>query len=89
MIISKYVLSPWSAFEDRIDGNRLPYCCMALQLCRDCSYKAYTVNSVDDLYNPFASMYVGAAYLGWLSQYEGSIYEEQRLDILEQAPRPS
>ncbi|KQJ93546.1 hypothetical protein BRADI_3g05286v3 [Brachypodium distachyon] len=43
----------------------------AAWLYKDCSYKAYTVNSVDDLYNPFASMYFGAAYLGWLSQYEG------------------
>uniref|UniRef100_A0A0E0G210 Transglycosylase SLT domain-containing protein n=1 Tax=Oryza nivara TaxID=4536 RepID=A0A0E0G210_ORYNI len=39
--------------------------------CRDCGHRAYNVSSVDDLYNPFASMYFGAAYLGWLSQYEG------------------
>ncbi|KAG8069887.1 hypothetical protein GUJ93_ZPchr0006g44913 [Zizania palustris] len=43
----------------------------AAWLYRDCGYRAYIVNSVDDLYNPFASMYFGAAYLGWLSQYEG------------------
>ncbi|XP_044953893.1 uncharacterized protein LOC123404044 isoform X2 [Hordeum vulgare subsp. vulgare] len=43
----------------------------AAWLYRDCGYTAYTVSSVDDLYNPFASMYFGAAYLGWLSRYEG------------------
>ncbi|KAM3241075.1 hypothetical protein ACQJBY_054233 [Aegilops geniculata] len=43
----------------------------AAWLSRDCGYTAYTVISVDDLYNPFASMYFGAAYLGWLSRYEG------------------
>ncbi|VAI44786.1 unnamed protein product [Triticum turgidum subsp. durum] len=43
----------------------------AAWLSRDCGYTAYTVSSVDDLYNPFASMYFGAAYLGWLSRYEG------------------
>lgn len=43
----------------------------AAWLYRDCGHRAYTVSSVDDLYNPFASMYFGAAYLGWLSQYEG------------------
>lgn len=43
----------------------------AAWLYRDCGHTTYTVNSVDDLYNPFASMYFGSAYLGWLSQYEG------------------
>ncbi|KAL6888452.1 hypothetical protein ACP4OV_009478 [Aristida adscensionis] len=43
----------------------------AAWLSRDCGYRAYTVISVDDLYNPFASMYFGASYLKWLSQYEG------------------
>ena len=43
----------------------------AAWLSRDCGYTAYAVSSVDDLYNPFASMYFGAAYLGWLSRYEG------------------
>ncbi|KAF0909113.1 hypothetical protein E2562_031619 [Oryza meyeriana var. granulata] len=43
----------------------------AAWLYRDCGHRAYIVSSVDDLYNPFASMYFGAAYLGWLSQYEG------------------
>jgi len=44
-----------------------------LWMHRDCRYRAYTVISVDDLYNPFASMYFGASYLGWLSQYEGRL----------------
>jgi soluble lytic murein transglycosylase-like protein len=42
---------------------------------RDCGYRAYTVISVDDLYNPFASMYFGASYLAWLSRYEGRLVE--------------
>jgi hypothetical protein len=46
-------------------------------LHRDCGYRAYTVISVDDLYNPFASMYFGAAYLGWLSKYEGRSDEKR------------
>ncbi|KAF7141676.1 hypothetical protein RHSIM_Rhsim06G0242900 [Rhododendron simsii] len=37
----------------------------------DLGYKAYKVESVDDLTKPFVSMYFGAAYLDWLSQYEG------------------
>jgi hypothetical protein len=51
---------------------------ISMQIClitctshRDCGYRAYTVISVDDLYNPFASMYFGASYLAWLSHYEG------------------
>ncbi|KAG6499258.1 hypothetical protein ZIOFF_039015 [Zingiber officinale] len=38
---------------------------------KDVQYRAYKVVSVDDLYNPFVSMYFGAAYLAWLSVYEG------------------
>ncbi|OAY67039.1 hypothetical protein ACMD2_26292, partial [Ananas comosus] len=38
---------------------------------RDVGCRAYKVTSVDDLYNPFVSMYFGAAYLAWLSEYEG------------------
>lgn len=44
----------------------------ACWLYKDLDYKAYNVESVDDLTNPFASMYFGAAYLNWLSEYEGS-----------------
>lgn len=44
----------------------------ACWLYKDLDYKAYKVESVDDLMNPFASMYFGAAYLDWLSQYGGS-----------------
>lgn len=42
-----------------------------LWLYKDLGYKAYIVESVDDLTNPFLSMYFGAAYLAWLSEYEG------------------
>ncbi|AQK60388.1 transglycosylase SLT domain containing protein expressed [Zea mays] len=49
---------------------------------RDCGYRAYTLISVDDLYNPFASMYFGASYLAWLSQYEG---REQSYEFIVQA----
>lgn len=38
---------------------------------RDLSYKAYKVESVEDLTKPFVSMYFGAAYVAWLSEYEG------------------
>lgn len=40
-------------------------------LYKDVGYKAYIVESVDDLCKPFVSMYFGAAYLAWLSEYEG------------------
>ncbi|CAA6667850.1 unnamed protein product [Spirodela intermedia] len=43
----------------------------AVWLYNDVGCRAYKVNSVDDLYNPFASMYFGASYLAWLSVYEG------------------
>ncbi|KAF3322489.1 Transglycosylase SLT domain-containing protein [Carex littledalei] len=43
----------------------------ALWLYNDVGYRAYKVISVDDLYNPFVSMYFGAAYLAYLSEYEG------------------
>ncbi|XP_073002147.1 uncharacterized protein [Typha latifolia] len=43
----------------------------ALWLYKDVGYRAYTVSSVEDLYNPFVSMYFGVAYLAWLSEYEG------------------
>ncbi|XP_010537803.1 PREDICTED: uncharacterized protein LOC104812373 isoform X2 [Tarenaya hassleriana] len=34
-------------------------------------YRAYRVDSADDLTKPFVSMYFGTAYLFWLSAYEG------------------
>ncbi|XP_027343816.1 uncharacterized protein LOC113856266 [Abrus precatorius] len=37
----------------------------------DLGSKAYELESVDDLNNPFVSMYFGAAYVAWLSEYEG------------------
>ncbi|XP_058096598.1 uncharacterized protein LOC131242152 isoform X2 [Magnolia sinica] len=44
---------------------------LALWLYKDLGYKAYKVTSVEDLSHPFISMYFGAAYLNWLSEYEG------------------
>ncbi|KAK2972044.1 hypothetical protein RJ640_005064 [Escallonia rubra] len=40
-------------------------------LYKDLGYKAYLVESVEDLTKPFVSMYFGAAYLAWLSEFEG------------------
>ncbi|KAF5950315.1 hypothetical protein HYC85_012308 [Camellia sinensis] len=44
----------------------------ACWLYKDLGYKAYIVESVDNLTKPFVSLYFGATYLAWLSQYEGS-----------------
>lgn len=38
---------------------------------RELGYRAYKIDSVDDLTMPFVSMYFGAAYLAYLSEYEG------------------
>eukprot|EP01018_Ginkgo_biloba_P031531 Gb_16970 [translate_table: standard] len=43
----------------------------ALWLYKDLGYKAYKIESVEDLSKPFISMYFGAAYVCWLSTYEG------------------
>ncbi|XP_057950162.1 uncharacterized protein LOC131145098 isoform X2 [Malania oleifera] len=43
----------------------------ALWLYKDLGYNAYRIESVDDLGKPFISMYFGAAYMAWLSEYEG------------------
>ncbi|PNT75812.1 hypothetical protein BRADI_1g38113v3 [Brachypodium distachyon] len=43
----------------------------AAWLYKDCSYKAYTVNSVDDLYNPFASMLEQLTWDGCRNMKEG------------------
>ncbi|KAK6123888.1 hypothetical protein DH2020_042379 [Rehmannia glutinosa] len=45
-------------------------------------YKAYMVESVEDLTKPFVSMYFGAAYMNWLSEYEG---RERDLQFVVQA----
>lgn len=48
--------------------------CVCVQCCvlfRELGYRAYKLESVDDLYKPFVSMYFGAAYVAWLSEYEG------------------
>ncbi|XP_010497751.1 PREDICTED: uncharacterized protein LOC104775289 isoform X1 [Camelina sativa] len=41
-------------------------------LYSELGYRAYRVDSADDLTKPFVSMYFGVAYLVWLSEYEGS-----------------
>ncbi|RZB97224.1 hypothetical protein D0Y65_020751, partial [Glycine soja] len=43
----------------------------AYWLYLELGYRAYRLESVDDLNNPFVSMYFGAAYVAWLSEYEG------------------
>ncbi|XP_020531574.1 uncharacterized protein LOC18447898 isoform X2 [Amborella trichopoda] len=43
----------------------------ALWLNKDIGFKAYKVKAMEDLSNPFLSMYFGTAYVSWLSQYEG------------------
>jgi hypothetical protein len=45
------------------------YC--AYLVCREMGFRAYRINSVDDLSKPFISMYFGAAYLVWLVECEG------------------
>ncbi|GMH07942.1 hypothetical protein Nepgr_009782 [Nepenthes gracilis] len=40
-------------------------------LKKELGYRAYIVESADDLRKPFVSMYFGAAYMAWLSEYEG------------------
>ncbi|GMN36482.1 hypothetical protein TIFTF001_042446 [Ficus carica] len=43
----------------------------ALWLYTELGFRAYKVDSVDDLTKPFVSMYFGTAYFIWLSGYEG------------------
>ncbi|KAI5440763.1 hypothetical protein KIW84_010292 [Lathyrus oleraceus] len=43
----------------------------AFWLYLELGFRAYKLESVDDLSNPFVSMYFGAAYVAWLSEYEG------------------
>ncbi|KAK8527001.1 hypothetical protein V6N12_054230 [Hibiscus sabdariffa] len=43
----------------------------AFWLYTEMRYRAYRVDYVENLTNPFVSMYFGAAYLAWLSEYEG------------------
>lgn len=42
-----------------------------IMMSRNGGYKGYAVESTEDLTKPFVSMYFGAAYTAWLSQYEG------------------
>ncbi|KAM7250612.1 hypothetical protein ACFE04_022495 [Oxalis oulophora] len=43
----------------------------AFWLYAELGYRAYRVDSNDDLVRPFVSMYFGASYLAWLFVYEG------------------
>ncbi|KAL5100645.1 hypothetical protein RYX36_004972 [Vicia faba] len=43
----------------------------AFWLYLELGFRAYKLESVEDLSNPFVSMYFGAAYVAWLSEYEG------------------
>lgn len=41
-------------------------------LCSEMGYRAYGAHqSLESLYRPFVSVYFGAAYVKWLSTYEG------------------
>ncbi|KAH9288365.1 hypothetical protein KI387_032482, partial [Taxus chinensis] len=50
---------------------------MAAWIYKDLGYKAYKIRSIEDLSNPFVSMYFGAAYVCWLSTYEGRERSDQ------------
>ncbi|GMJ02839.1 hypothetical protein like AT1G16290 [Hibiscus trionum] len=54
----------------------------AFWLYTEMRYRAYRVDYVENLTNPFVSMYFGAAYLAWLSEYEG---RERSLHFIFQA----
>ncbi|KAG6758089.1 hypothetical protein POTOM_038423 [Populus tomentosa] len=43
----------------------------AFWLYMELGHRAYRLDSAGDLTKPFVSMYFGAAYLAWLSEYEG------------------
>ncbi|XP_062093103.1 uncharacterized protein LOC133798682 isoform X2 [Humulus lupulus] len=43
----------------------------AFWLYMELGFRGYKVDSIDDLTKPFVSMYFGAAYFLWLSEYEG------------------
>lgn len=43
----------------------------AFWLYMELGFRAYKVDSVEDLTKPFVSMYFGTAYFIWLSEYEG------------------
>ncbi|OEL22396.1 hypothetical protein BAE44_0016584 [Dichanthelium oligosanthes] len=87
IIISRHLSSRGSKPEAlaalaEICSMRFVHGVIPVSFAKDCGYRAYTVISVDDLYNPFASMYFGASYLAWLSQYEG---REQSYEFIVQA----
>ncbi|XP_050367498.1 uncharacterized protein LOC126785877 isoform X2 [Argentina anserina] len=49
----------------------------AVWLYRHMGFRAYRINSADDLSKPFLSMYFGAAYLVWLVECEGRLQPPQ------------
>ncbi|KAJ7559112.1 hypothetical protein O6H91_04G070600 [Diphasiastrum complanatum] len=49
----------------------------ALWLYTDVGYKSYRLKSIEDLTKPFVSMYFGAAYICWLSHYDGRSRSDQ------------
>lgn len=49
----------------------------AVWLYKDLDYTAYKIRSLEDLSNPFVSMYFGTAYICWLSTYEGRERSDQ------------
>ncbi|KAL2331011.1 hypothetical protein Fmac_018592 [Flemingia macrophylla] len=54
----------------------------AYRLYLEMGYRNYRLESADDLNNPFVSMYFGAAYVAWLSEYDG---RERTLEFFVQA----
>ncbi|XP_044467975.1 uncharacterized protein LOC123197703 [Mangifera indica] len=49
----------------------------AFWIYMELGYRAYKIECAEDLNKPFVSMYFGAAYLAWLSEYEGSERTQQ------------
>ncbi|KAI9159815.1 hypothetical protein LWI28_002179 [Acer negundo] len=56
--------------EPRIGIMGLDYS-LAYWIYMELGYRAYRFDSVEDLTKPFVSVYFAAAYLAWLSEYEG------------------
>ena len=49
--------------------------------CRDMGYKSYRLRGRDDLSNPFVAMYFGAAYVCWLTTYNGRCHSAHALTL--------
>ncbi|KAJ0257880.1 hypothetical protein HA466_0086730 [Hirschfeldia incana] len=59
----------WYWEEGGNSRSGIQNCCLVKH--GELGYRAYRVDSADDLTKPFVSMYFGVAYLVWLSEYEG------------------